>query len=188
MAFILLADGISLSNLKLNFDQSPVLSNGSAILINAPNVSISDIEIKYILNESANAYAIYAETADNLTIQNNDIKFDVKNNGSAISNAVYVFDSSNVLFANNFMDVDIPSCYVNWKPHPSGRWVKAPVSEGLVFDECEGLEIVNNPIGVSYNDVVGAYDTLYAIDITNSEDVNLSNNNIVSTISQVLLI
>ena len=55
MAFILLADGISLSNLKLNFDQSPVLSNGSAILINAPNVSISDIEIKYILNESADA-------------------------------------------------------------------------------------------------------------------------------------
>ena len=180
MAFILLADGISLSNLKLNFDQSPVLSNGSAILINAPNVSISDIEIKYILNESADAYAIYAETADNLTIQENDIKFDVKNNGSAISNAVYVFDSSNVLFANNSMDVDIPSCYVNWKPSPSGRWVKAPVSEGLVFDECEGLEIVNNQIGVSYNDVVGVYDTIYAIDITNSEDVNLSNNNIVS--------
>ncbi|MBQ2613081.1 MAG: hypothetical protein IJG19_04295 [Methanobrevibacter sp.] len=181
MAFILLADGISLNNLELNFDQSPVSSNGSAILINAPNVSISNITTSYVLDESANAYTIYAENADNLVVKDNNINFDVKNNGSAISNAVYVFDSSNVLFENNFVDANIPSCYVSWKYNPStGGWVKAPLSEGLVFDECEDLNIVNNMISVSYNDVVGGYDTIYAIDITNSRNVNITDNNILS--------
>ena len=181
MAFILLADGISLNNLELNFDQSPVSSNGSAILINAPNVSISNITTSYVLDESANAYTIYAENADNLVVKDNNINFDVKNNGSAISNAVYVFDSSNVLFENNFVDANIPSCYISWKYNPStGGWVKAPLSEGLVFDECEDLNIVNNMISVSYNDVVGDYDTIYAIDITNSRNVNITDNNILS--------
>ena len=153
--------------------------NSALYVTNAADVSISNITSSYVLDESANAFAIYAENADNLIIKDSEIKFDVKNNGSAISNAVYVFDSSNVLFENNSMYVNIPSCYVGWKYNPStGGWVKAPLSEGLVFDECEDLNIVNNMISVGYNDVVGDYDTLYAVDITNSKNVTVSDNDI----------
>ena len=153
--------------------------NSALYVTNAADVSISNITSSYVLDESANAFAIYAENADNLIIKDSEIKFDVKNNGSAISNAVYVFDSSNVLFENNSMYVNIPSCYVGWKYNPStGGWVKAPLSEGLVFDECEDLNIVNNRISVGYNDVVGDYDTLYAVDITNSKNVTVSDNDI----------
>ena len=181
MAFILLADGITLNDLKLNFDQAPVLSNGSAILIDAPNVSISEIIIDYELTESADTYAIYAVNADNLTIKDNNITYDVKNDGSAVNNIIYVSDSSNVLVDSNFVFASIPSCYVDWKYNPAtGAWVKAPLSEGLVFDECEDLIIVNNEIGIDYNDVVGAYDTIYAIDITNSRNVDVTDNNIVA--------
>ena len=153
--------------------------NSALYVTNAADVSISNIMSSYVLDESANAFAIYAENADNLIIKDSEIKFDVKNNGSAISNAVYVFDSSNVLFENNSMYVNIPSCYVDWKYNPStGGWVKAPLSEGLVFDECEDLNIVNNMISVGYNDVVGNHDTLYAVDITNSKNVTVSDNDI----------
>ena len=178
MAFVLLADGITLNNLELNFNKAPVLNNGSAIFIDAPNVSISDIKMDYIINESANTYAIYAVNADDLIIEDNEITFDVTNNGSVINNVIYVSDSSNVLVNRNTLYATIPSCYVDWKPSPSGKWVKAPISEGLVFDECDDLKIVNNEIGIGYNDVVGAYDTIYAIDITNSRNVDVTDNNI----------
>ena len=128
IAFVLLADGITLNNLELNFNKAPVLNNGSAILINAPNVSISDIKMDYIINESANTYAIYAVNADDLSIEDNEITFDVTNNGSVINNVIYVSDSSNVLVNRNTIYATIPSCYVNWKPSSSGKWVKAPIS------------------------------------------------------------
>ena len=144
----------------------------------ASGITISNIISEYVMNESCDAYAIHAESADGLTIKDSEIKFDAKNNGSFINNAVYVFDSSYVKLQNNIICAEIPSCYVNWKQDSKGKWVKAPISEGLVFDECEELLISGNQIQVAYNDVVGAYDTLYAVDITNSIGVIVTENDI----------
>ena len=48
MAFVLLADGIRLGDLEMNFDQAPVLSNGSAILISAVNNVIVNVNVDYV--------------------------------------------------------------------------------------------------------------------------------------------
>ncbi|MBR6024822.1 MAG: hypothetical protein IK044_07730, partial [Methanobrevibacter sp.] len=144
----------------------------------ASGITISNIVSEYVMNESGDAYAIYAESANGLTIKDSEIKFDAKTNGSFINNAVYVFGSSYVKFQNNIICAEIPSFYVNWKQDAKGKWVKAPISEGLVFDECEELLISGNQIQVAYNDVVGAYDTLYAVDITNSIGVIVTENDI----------
>ncbi|WP_407424382.1 right-handed parallel beta-helix repeat-containing protein [Methanobrevibacter sp.] len=180
MAFILLADGISLYDLELNFDKAPVLSNGSAILINAPNVSILNITTTYVINESADAYVIYAEDADNLTIANNVIDFNATTDGAAVNNAICVLDSAYVLVENNMISAYIPSCAVPWREIPpgSGIWVGFPVSEGVVFDGCSDLTVTDNIITVVYNGVVGAYDTVYAVDIKNSENVEFTDNSV----------
>ncbi len=180
MAFILLADGITLNDLKLNFDKAPVLSKGSAILINAPNVSITNITANYAISESADAYVIYAENADNLTIEDNVIDINATSDGAAVNNAISILESAYVLVENNVISVYIPSCAVSWKEFPpgSGIWLKFPVSEGVVFDGCCDLTVADNIITVIYNDVAGNYDTLYAVDIKNCENVEFLDNTI----------
>ncbi|MBR0371336.1 MAG: right-handed parallel beta-helix repeat-containing protein [Methanobrevibacter sp.] len=180
MAFILLADGITLNDLELNFDKAPVLSKGSAILINAPNVSITNITANYAISESADAYVIYAENADNLTIEDNVIDINATSDGAAVNNAISILESAYVLVENNVISAYIPSCAVSWKEFPpgSGIWVGSPVSEGVVFDGCSDLTVADNIITVVYNDVVGNYDTLYAVDIKNCENVEFLDNTI----------
>ena len=180
MAFILLADSINLNGLKMNFDAAPVSTMGSAILINGTNATIEDMLISYVLNESDTAYIIYAENADDLCILGNEFYLNAKTDGSDVNNVIYVSDTSGILLEDNIILADIPSCYVDWKevPPASGNWVKFPVSEGLVFEGCSDLTIADNFIGVSYNDVVGSYDTIYVVDIKNSSDVEFSDNNV----------
>ena len=178
MAFILLGDGITLNGLTMNIDAAPILSEGSAILINATNATIKDMQITYVLNESDNAYAISAENADNLYLTGNNVVFQAETDGNYVNNIIRVSDSANVLLEKNDFLAYLPSCYVSWKeiPPASGNWVKFPVSEGLVFDGCSNLTITNNDIGVTASDVIGDYDTIYVVDIKNSKDVEFSEN------------
>ena len=77
----------------------------------------------------------------------------------------------------------LPSCYVDWKevPPASGNYVKYPVSEGVVIDRCSNFTMSNNDIMIKYTDVVGDYDTLYAVDIKDSENVKFVENDIRAT-------
>lgn len=152
MAFILLGDNITLNNMEFifkEFDDLSIISNHSAILIDAVNTTISDLIINYISNHN-DAYMINAKNADNLNIHDNTLWFESNTNGTFVNNAVYVLDSSNVLFENNSIFGLMPSCYVDWReiPPASGKWVKFPVSEGLVFDGCSNLSITNNGIDI----------------------------------------
>ena len=179
MAFCLLGDDIVLNGLELELYDVPVSNNGSAILINGgKGITIENMGIICAYDKTADVYAIHAENAEDLYVFGNTIYFDVATNGSNVNNAVYVLNSSDILLEGNIIHCFIPSCQVPWKEIPPVGWVKFPLSEGLVFDGCSELEISDNEIYLGYNDVVGDYDTIYAIDIKDCQDVDFNDNSV----------
>ena len=180
MAFALGADDIHLDNLEMELTKAPALTRASAILINGNNTVIENIFLSYSLNESSDAYGIFAENVDTLIITDNVFTFAGATNGTHVNNVVYVSDSSNVVFENNEVNAALVSCPVDWReiPPASGIWVKFPFSEGVVFNDCSNLTIANNDIKVEYSDVVGEYDTIYVVDVKGSSDVGIVNNTI----------
>ena len=181
MAFFILADNVTVDGFKMKFDAAPQITAGSAILLNnVTNTTIENMDINYVLNQSDYASVIFAANAKNLTIIDNNLFLDAKTTGKEINNIIYVTASSDVLVDGNGIYGHLPSCYVDWKeiPPSSGNWVKFPVSEGLVFNNCSDLELNGNEINVEVNEVVGAFDTIYCIDIKDSKNVNVSANSI----------
>lgn len=147
------------------------------VSVDVGNVLISDntIDVASNTNKSDN-YAIFVDGVDLLEVNKNKISFDGKTDGDKITNAVYIYDVENgVEFSQNELNIAVPSTAVPWK-QISGTWVSFPVSQGIVIDSCKDISFLNNDIDVKYNDVVGDYDTIYAVNIKNSENVLFDNN------------
>ena len=183
IALNLVNDSISISNFTMNLDKAPDATGGSAILVDGNNISLDTFVVSYALNESTDAYIIYAEDIEGLDVTNSEFTFIGATDGSAINNAVHITESADIELSNNTFDIGIPSCYVDWKEIPagSGNWVKFPVAEGLVFNEIAELALSNNNIVMEYNDIVGSFDSIYAVDIKSGEDVSILNNTIAAT-------
>ncbi len=183
MAFFILSDNVTIDGFEMNFEAAPEITMGSAILMNnVTNILIENMNIDYNLNEPNYASVINAVNANNLTIADSEFFLDAKTSGMEKNNIIYVAASSDVLIENNGIHGRLPSCYVAWKEDPpaSGTYVKAPLSEGIVIDACSDLTMSNNDIIITYNDVVGTYDTLYAVDITDSENIEFVGNDIIA--------
>ncbi len=175
--FHISAGGSGTNVRDINFINSTFYVNG------ASDVSIENINMEYVLDESYQAYVIYVVNATNLTMAGSYFFLNSKTSGKEINNIIYVAESSNVLLDDNEIYGHLPSCYVDWKEFPpaSGSYVKSPVSEGVVIDRCSNFTMSNNEIMIKYTDVVGDYDTLYAVDIIDSEKVKFVGNNIHAT-------
>ena len=183
----------TLDNIAINITSNDVTVDGFTIkadeipyainVEDADNVVIANNTIDFIDNGTDNAYAIFANGADNLTVSGNDISFEGNTSGSTVNNAVYIGNSENVAFENNTVSATLPSSYVPWAEVPvgSGNWVSSPVSEGLVFDNCSDLSVKDNDIEVDYDGVVGSYDTIYAVDVKNSDNAVIEDNTIDAT-------
>ena len=187
-------------NKQINLIGNNAILNNIGLSINADNVSVSDFTISLINNsnvesaieimgtnvniinnlisvESAvneTSFAIYAENAANLTINNNNIAYIGKTNGSAINNAIRVIDSNNASIVNNNISISIPSVPVYYDPI---TWEATVMSEGIHVSGFTNLTIDSNNILVEYNNASGAYDTIYALDIIGN-NANIKNNNI----------
>ena len=124
------------------------------------------------------SYAIIAEGPE-ILIDSNEITYVGATTGETVNNAIYLKTCEAQVIGNDF-DISIPSAYVKWVEEPagSGNWVKLPISQGLVFEDCLDLVVDSNNIELEATSVVGAYDTIYVIDITDSDNVNVTNNNI----------
>ena len=184
----LLGENATLENIAINVTADNVTVLGFTInaedmeyainVENASDVEIIDTALNVSGKVGENAYAIIADTADNLIIVGNEIVYEGDGNGTATTNAVRVSNSDSVVVADNEFDITVPSCSVSWAEIPpgSGNWVKSPISEGLVFSNCDDLELSDNIIELDYNSVIGSYDTIYAVDIADSDNVNVESN------------
>ena len=186
----LLGENATLNNIAINITSDDVTVDGftieadnitSAIIVdNASDVDIVNNVLNVVGETDKDAYAILANKADNLNISGNTVNYEGNTNGTALNNAVLISESKDVVVNDNVFNITVPSSYVPWAEVPagSGNWVSSPVSEGLVFDNCDNLELSENDIIVNYNNVVGSYDTIYAVDIKNSDNAKVESNTI----------
>lgn len=162
------------------------------------NITIYDNGILVIAtNENISNYAIFVNPfdeygvagIDSVEITDNIIVFFGKTNGpvegdyskTATTNAVFITTVDDVVFADNYVYINIPSVPINWVEEPAGSWnyVAYLYSEGLVFKECDGLNILENDIYLTY-DGVPQGGSIYVIDVSDSDDVVIDGNDVVA--------
>ena len=136
-------------------------------------VTISNCEIDVTAVGDVDNYAVYVDGADKFTMTDNNVTFDGASNGTTISNAMHIVDSGAVVTGNDF-DITVPAADVVW----GADWSSTVISEGIVFDSCDDLKFENNTVNLDYGDVIGAYDTIYAIDVLNSNNAVIKDNEI----------
>ncbi len=184
-------DGI-LNNISIHVNSSNVII--SNITINQNNESfailidkVSDVEIntaKINFNavENSNGYAIVANLATNLKLLNNVINYEGATTGWEVNNVIRLYGSNNTRIADNKVIAKLVSSDVGWAEVPagSGNWVSSPISEGIVLEESDNAIFMNNKINVTYSNVVGSYDTIYAVDFRNSNNAYVADNEIKS--------
>ena len=174
--FVPMTAGINLVNSKAIIKSNDIISNSRGIVVDRGYARIEENEINVTDNGKANSYGILAAEAE-INVYNNDINYVGNTNGTTINNAVNLEGCKDAVIYSNGFNISIPSCYVDWKEDPATKkWVKFPVSEGLVFNSCNDLKLWNNEINVEATSIVGAYDTIYAIDIKESARADVSRN------------
>jgi len=167
---------IHLINSTATIDSNTIISSSRGILGEDGVLDVVDNYIDVEDNGLDNSFAILADCAS-VHICENNITYGGHTNGSTKNMAVYLIDCDGADVCDNFFDIVIPSCYVDWKEVPPGRgnWVADPISEGILIDSPD-VCFKNNNVTVGYNAIVGEYDTIYAVHIISDNAVIDSNN------------
>ena len=153
---------------------------GKGVSLNGTDVKavLEENFINVVAGEDKDAYAIYAADVPKLMVYNNTIDYQGTTQGTGINNAVYLNNANDAIISNNKFDLELVSSYVPWMEVPagSGNWVAHPVSEGIVIDSSNGVTFESNNVTVVLGDVVGAYDTIYAVSFKDSDGAVIANN------------
>ena len=120
-------------------------------------------------------YAVKVTEIGMLAMTGNNITFVGKTDGQVVTNGVYIFETKAVV-QNNEFDLVIPAADIIYGPAPT--YEEKIIAEGIVFDYIEDLVFGNNNVTVSYGDIVGYFDTIRAIDISNSNFPEITENRI----------
>ena len=182
------------SNIGSEGTGDPLLSKNSMgitlkgyALIENNTISSSDIGIQVVKGsdevsiDAIDNYAIVAVDTDDLAIENNSIVFIGKTNGTIQSNGVLVNGIDSLVIRNNTFDLSLVSAHVDWPEIPEGSWnyVRTPYSEGIVIQDSEGAIFDGNAVNVVYNNFTNSGDdTIYAVDLLDSANSVISNNQI----------
>ena len=174
--------GIKVVQGNASITDNVIATQGKGISITGATyfVEIEDNFINVVANVDKDAYAIYAADVPILDIYTNTIDYQGTTMGTGINNAVYLTNASDSRIFGNTFELDLVSSYVPWFEIPagSGNWVSFPVSEGIVVEDSDDAVLADNKINVVYGDVVGSYDTIYAVSFKNSDNAVITLNNI----------
>ena len=181
ISFYIMADDVVMTGFTLIEDQNdvaPIIATG------VKNVEISNVKLNFTAINDYDGYAIWMNSVDNIRLLNNVISYvgtTVYNESNTNKKfAIFIEESDNALIKGNTFNVNVTSCHVDWPEIPAGswNWVRTPYCEGIVFDSCDGLEFSENTINLGYNSRSGSDDTIYVLDVLNSDDAVISGNTI----------
>ena len=177
--------GIETVGIKVTMGNASIANNlisaqGKGVSLKGSEIALTNNTIAVVAGEDKDVYAIYANSVGKLSVTENNIDYTGATAGTGINNAVFITNSSDAKISNNNFDVSLVSCYVNWVEEPVGSWnyVSYPVSEGIVIDSSNGVVFDGNDVTTNYNNICGTYDTIYAIDFKNSDNVVIADNTI----------
>ena len=174
--------GIKVVSGNANLALNRIVGPGTGIYVSGKSMAVSRNVIKPNANPDKDSYAIHIDGVTKLSMLRNNVKYVGATEGTGINNAVLISNAKKATVTGNVITVTLVSCYVPWAEVPagSGNWVSSPVSEGVVVDSSDSLVFDSNDITVKYKGVSGMYDTIYAVDFRNSDNVVISNNKVVA--------
>ncbi|MBE6496676.1 MAG: Ig-like domain repeat protein [Methanobrevibacter sp.] len=159
-----------------------IATNGKGVVLSGKGTSatLEGNFINVVGNADKDAYALYADELASLIVNNNTVDYQGTTNGTGVNNGVYVYNTTDARITGNTFTLDLVSSYVPWFEIPagSGNWTSFPVSEGIVVDSSEAVQFMKNNVTVTYGDVVGSYDTIYAVSFKNSDYALIEGNKI----------
>lgn len=143
------------------------------------NVNLDSNVIVVLATGNVSNYAVKITETNNFTMTKNNITFAGTTNGTTVTNGVYIFDTPAAVTENNF-NLIIPAADIVWGPAPT--YEQTTIAEGIVIDYVDNLIFENNEVKVTPGKVVGGeYNTIIGIDISNSANATVNNNNIDAT-------
>ena len=179
------AVGVKVIKGNVSITDNIVAGPGKGVLLSGADVHavLEENFINTVAGVDKDAYAIYAENIPKLMVYNNTIDYQGTTQGTGINNALYLNNANDAIISNNKFDLELVSSYVPWAEIPagSGNWVSSPVSEGIVIDSSNGVTFESNNVTVVLGDVVGSYDTIYAVSFKDSDKAVIANNVIDAT-------
>ena len=175
ISLLIVSDNVTVSGFAINQK-----NNTDGIFISGSDVTIENTTVNFVDNGAPEGMAIRALNSQNLKLLNNIVNYVGNTDGSYINNGIYIINSNNSTIRGNKFNLSLVSSYVPWMEIPagSGNWVAFPVSEGIVIDSSSDVKFVENTVDLYYNNVVGEYDTIYAVSFKNTNDTEILANNI----------
>ncbi|WP_292609817.1 Ig-like domain repeat protein [Methanobrevibacter sp. UBA188] len=165
--------GISVKGDTLILNNSISSTSIGVNLILGGKFTLANNEMEIKAMGDTDNYGVYAKDIDALVACDNEIHFEGNTDGTIFSKAFNVDGVDGALIENNTFEVSLVSADVGWASGSS-----LVFSEGIAIVNSEGAIFKNNRAEITYSNFTGNYDTLYAVDLANSPNSVISNNNI----------
>ena len=150
---------------------SGIFSIGDTTLIANNIIEVEDTGV-YQDDGLDDSFAIYVSS--DAEIRDNTITYSGKTDGNYYNAVIYAEDSSIEVY-DNIITAELISCPINWK-QIGWNYVPDAMSQALCFSLCDDMELVGNDITVEYVNSTGNYDTIYVVNVMESDNALVEDN------------
>ncbi len=155
----------------INATDSGIFSIGDTTLIANNIIEVEDTGV-YQDDGLDDSFAIYVSS--DAEIRDNTITYSGKTDGNYYNAVIYAEDS-NIEVYDNIITAELISCPINWK-QIGWNYVPDAMSQALCFSLCDDMELVGNDITVEYVNSTGNYDTIYVVNVMESDNALVEGN------------
>ena len=164
-------DYVKLTNITLNLSYAFEENDYSAIYIFADDVSITNINMYYVVPRDMSASGICAEYRKNVKLNNNTIYFEAHNDYNGSDYAIKLERCYNAIIDNNTLVSSFPLRLINFETGGVNHVA------GICMEYCDNFQLTNNNLTVDVNKrPLSAYPTLVGVRIVGSNNGIVKNN------------
>ena len=164
-------DYVKLTNITLNLSYAFEENDYSAIYIFADDVSITNINMYYVVPRDMSASGICAEYRKNVKLNNNTIYFEAHNDYNGSDYAIKLERCYNAIIDNNTLVSSFPLRLINFETGGVNHVA------GICMEYCDNFQLTNNNLTIDVNKrPLSAYPTLVGVRIVGSNNGIVKNN------------
>lgn len=178
IAIFVKASDVNITSITINIDDEK-FNKVYALYVGAEDVVIKNSIINFTSAADNMAMAVYAEGASNFNFINNMVYFYGKGNFDAQNYALQLVYANDSLISSNNFTIFLPSADIFYSP----TWEAVLRDGGIVIQNSGSVVVDNNNINlIAYDNFsYTGYDTVYVVNVENSDNFNFTNNKIDAT-------
>lgn len=166
-------DYITLTNIAMNLSYAFENNEYSGVFINGNNVSISNINIYYVVPRDESASCIRSDNKNNLKLTNNTFYFEAHNNNDGSDYVIKLDGCKNASIDNNTIISSFPLRSINFETGGVNHVA------GICIENSDDFKLTNNKITVDVNRrPISPYPTLVGVRIVNSNNGIVKSNDL----------